>query len=108
MPAERKKTILVDEADAIEKRASRDVAVAARNGGGGVISVGGGAVAHDAFPWADLVLFGLGAVMVGAAIWLILRARKGALASAALHFEANKLVPGPKAVGASQSVGERW
>lgn len=92
MPATRKKAILVDEAGAIEKRASADMANGARGGGGGLLAGGGGAVVDQAsFPWADLLLFGLGAVMVGVAIWLVLRARKGARASAALHFEANKL-----------------
>lgn len=91
MPAERKRTILVDEADAIEKRASADVANGARNGGGGLIAGGGGGAVHGSVPWADLVLFGLGAVMVGVAVWLVLRARRGAQASARLHFEANKL-----------------
>lgn len=92
MPVERKKAILVDEAGAIEKRASADMANGARSGGGGLMAGGGGTVVDQAsFPWADLLLFGLGAVMVGVAIWLVLRARNGARASAALHFEANKL-----------------
>jgi len=92
MPATRKKAILVDEAGAIEARASKDLANGARSGGGGLVAGGSGVVAHDAFPWSDLLLFGLAAVMVGAALWLILRARNGARTSAALHFEANKLV----------------
>lgn len=91
MPIERKKAILVDEADAIEKRASGDMANGARSGGGGLVAGGGGAVAGgNGVPWADLLLFGLGAVMVGVAVWLILQARGGARASARLHFEAQQ------------------
>jgi len=90
MPAARKKAVLVDEAGATEKRASTDMANGARSGGGGLVTGGGGVVAHDAIPWADLLLFGLGAVMVGVAVWLILRARKGARVSAALLHEAGK------------------
>lgn len=90
MPAARKKAILVDEADAIESRASGDLARGAQSGGGGLVAGGGGALTHDAVPWADLLLFGLGAVMVGVAVWLILRARSGAQASARLLHEAGK------------------
>ena len=91
MPAERKKAILVDEADAIEKRASSDFGNATRNGtGGGVATTAGGLAHGNGVPWADLLLFGLGITMIGVAVWLILRARNGAHASARLHFEANK------------------
>lgn len=90
MPASRKKAILDDEAEAIEKRASTDMANGARSGGGGLVAGGSPVVTHDAVPWADLLLIGLGAVMVGVAVWLILRARKGARVSAALLHEARK------------------
>ena len=91
MPAERKRAVLVDEAQAIEERAALDTAKGARSGGGGLIAGGGGMVVDaGAVPWADLMLFGLGAVLVGVAAWLILRGLKGARASAALRFEADK------------------
>ncbi len=91
MPAERKRAVLVDEAQAIEERAALDMAKGARSGGGGLVAGGGGMVVDQvAFPWADLLLFGLGAVLVGVAAWLILRGFRSARVSAALLFEAEK------------------
>lgn len=79
MPAARQRDLLVDEAGASESRAAQDAGKAAKVGGAGAGSVGGG-VTHATLGSPDttgfvveLVLFGLGVALVGVAVWFGLR-----------------------------------
>ncbi len=95
LPVERKREILVDEAEASRQRAGTAKEQAAGSSGGAVAS-SGGAVATPDF-WADLFLCSITIGLIGLALWLGWRAYQQSLAARRLADEATKLPEVPHA-----------
>lgn len=81
------------DAKKVEKSADTDKAQSTAAGGGGVVT-GGGATVDQAqgFDWTSLIGFGLvAAVLIGAAIFLVMRSRAKREASRAMLAHAAKM-----------------